>query len=39
MFDRSDQQFLAITVASTASAIVMWWLLTGRKKYGMKGMR
>lgn len=33
--DSSDKQFF---IASIVVPIILWWLFTGRKKYGVKGM-
>lgn len=33
--DRHDTQFLMLTVGVP---IIIWWMMTGRKKYGSKGM-
>lgn len=35
MFDRTDRQFIATAIIAP---LVAWWLLVGRKKYGIKGM-
>lgn len=34
--DSSDKQFM---VASVAVPIIIWWVFTGRKKYGVRGMK
>lgn len=34
--DKNDKQFF---VAAIITPIVLWWIFTGRRKYGMKGMR
>lgn len=34
--DRSDKQFL---VATLIAPLLVWWMFTGRRKYGTKGMR
>jgi hypothetical protein len=33
--DSSDKQFIVISIVAP---LIAWWLLRGRKKYGMKGM-
>ncbi len=34
--DNSDKQFM---IASICVPLLLWWLFTGRKKYGTKGMK
>jgi hypothetical protein len=34
--DTDDRKFF---IASIAVPVIVWWLLTGRKKYGTKGMK
>jgi hypothetical protein len=34
--DRNDKQFF---IAAILVPIIMWWVFTGRQKYGTKGMR
>lgn len=36
MLDTEDKKFF---LASILVPLVIWWYFTGRKKYGMKGMR
>lgn len=36
MLDKTDRQFLATAIVAP---LVAWWLLVGRKKYSLKGMR
>jgi hypothetical protein len=34
--DDSDKKFF---VASIVVPIIIWWIMTGRKRYGVKGMK
>jgi len=34
--DRHDTQFVLLTIGTP---LIIWWLMTGRKKYGTKGMK
>lgn len=34
--DSDDKKFF---IASVLVPLILWWVFTGRKKYGMKGMR
>ena len=36
MLDTEDKKFF---LASILVPLIIWWYFTGRKKYGMKGMR